>query len=221
MSNITYPNQTHSSTQPLITGLLERKSRALGGLTGYKSAFYVVTPSKYLHQFEDDDNFRKEPTSDLSLYLPDCTIGALVGEKFNIKGKDQSKGRVGSVFQTSHELTFKAPSPAEAQKWYQVISEAAGASNLTEEVPSPSTARTEAPQLQTQGIIDGKGQQSAEPQSAVSAKTPQIAVPQSAVTQTPVAQSAVAQTPVAQSAVIPSAATAGESTSAAAKETAA
>lgn len=169
---------------------MERKSRALGGLAGYKSAHYVVTPSKYLHQFEDDDNFRKEPTPDLSLYLPDCTVGALVDDKFSIKGKDMSKGKVGSAFQMSHELTFKAPSPAEAQKWYAVISEAAGAKNITTEVPSPVSTRQpdgppvyagkDAPPLRTQGLAQGQSQASAEPQSALSAKAPLSAGPQSA-----------------------------------------
>ena len=190
MSNITYPNQNHPSTQPLISGILERKSRALGGLTGYKSAHYAVTPSKYLHQFGDDDNFRKEPTPDLSLYLPDCTVGALVDEKFSVKGKDVSKGKVGSAFQMAHEITFKAPSPAEAQKWYTVISEAAGAKNITTEAPSPvSTRHPDGPPvyaekgaapLQTQGLAQGQSQPSGEPHSALSAKEPLSAGPRSA-----------------------------------------
>jgi len=201
MSNITYPNQNHPSTHPLISGILERKSRALGGLSGYKSAHYTVTPSKYMHQFEDDDNFRKEPTPDLSLYLPDCTVGALVDEKFSIKGKDLSKGKVGSAFQMSHEITFKAPSPTEAQKWYAVISEAAGAKNITTEAPSPVTTRHPtgppeyaekgAPPLQTQGLAQGQSQTSAEPQSALSAKKPLGAGSQSAGPHSAAPQSAV------------------------------
>lgn len=190
MSNITYPNQKHPSTQSLISGILERKSRALGGLAGYKSAYYAVSPSKYLHQLEDDDNFRKEPTPELSLYLPDCTIGALVDDKFSIKGKDMSKGKIGSAFHMSHELTFMAPSPAEAQKWYAIISEAAGAKNITTEVPSPVStshpsgpplyAEKGAPPLQTQGLAQGQDQASAEPQSTLSTKEPPSAGPYSA-----------------------------------------
>ena len=190
MSNISYPNQGHRSTQPLIAGTLERKSRALGGITGYKTAYYVVTPSKYLHQFDDDDSFRKDPTSDLSLYLPDCTVGALVDEKFNVKGKDVSKGKVGSAFQMSHEFTFKAHNPADGQKWWRIISEAAGASNITSDVPSPVTSRNpsdppgyiekNAPQLQTQGLPQGQGQVSAGSQSTISAKDVQSSGPRSA-----------------------------------------
>ncbi len=95
VSSITFPNQDHISTQPLIEGLLERKSRA--ALKGYNPKFYVVTRSKYLHEFKDDDDYRKDPTPELSLYLPHCTVGGISGEKFNIKGKDSSKGKVGST----------------------------------------------------------------------------------------------------------------------------
>ena len=87
VSNISFPNQNHESTKPLVAGTLERKSRALGVLKGYSTGYYAVTPSKYLHQFKDDDDFRTDPTPELSLYLPDCTVGALSGEKFNVKGK--------------------------------------------------------------------------------------------------------------------------------------
>jgi len=181
MSNITYPNQNHSSIKPLIAGTLERKSRALGGLTGYKAGYYVVTPSKYLHQFEDDDNFRKEPTAELSLYLPDSTIGAVSDCKFNVKGKDASKGKVGTAFQMNHEFSFKANTEEDAFKWWKVISEAAGAFNVTSEPPSaasspvssrnvsgpPAYAEKHAPPVQTQGLPQGQGLASAGPQSAL------------------------------------------------------
>ena len=75
----------------------------------------------------------------MSLYLPDCTIGGVSGEKFNVKGKDVSKGKVGGALATSHELSFKAHSPADAERWWKVISEAAGASNVTNELPSPTS----------------------------------------------------------------------------------
>ena len=173
-SNISFPNQNHASTKPLITGTLERKSRALGGLKGYSTGFYAVTPSKYLHEFKDDDDFRKDPSPELSLYLPDCTIGGISGEKFNVKGKDVSKGKVGSAMSMSHELSFKAHSPADAEKWWAAISEAAGAHNVTNDLPSPTSpveSRNVSGQqyppekkidpVQTQGLPAGQGPQSA------------------------------------------------------------
>ena len=124
LSNISYPNQNHPSTQPLIAGSLERKSRA--ALKGYSAGYYVVTPAKYLHEFKDNDDYKKDPIPELSLYLPDCTIGGIDGEKFNIKGKDASKGKVGSALAMSHELAFRAKSPSDAEKWWTIIREASG-----------------------------------------------------------------------------------------------
>ena len=126
LSNISFPNQNHASTKPLIAGTLERKSRAMGALSGFKTGYYVVTPAKYLHQYDDDDDFRKDPTPDLSLYLPDCVFGSPSGEKFNIKGKDVSGGKVKSKMATTHEFNFKAHTPADAEKWWSIIREASG-----------------------------------------------------------------------------------------------
>ena len=134
VSNISYPNQNHASTQPLIAGSLERKSRA--ALKGYSAGYYVVTPAKYLHEFKDDDDYKKDPVPELSLYLPDCTIGATDGEKFNIKGKDASKGKVGSKLAMSHEMAFRAKSPADAEKWWATIREASGQGAVGGSMPS-------------------------------------------------------------------------------------
>ena len=202
VSSITFPNQNHTSTQPLIAGTLERKSRAIGALTGYKTGYYAVTPSKYLHQFDDDDNFHKDPTPNLSLYLPDCTIGAVAGEKFNVKGKDASKGKVGSTMAMSHEFQFKAHTPADAEKWWNVIRDASGG-NASSSLPTsptspvenrnfsgstmpPQYAEKQAPPLQTQGLAQGTGPTSAGPGSAapVSAGGLHSAGPQSAQSKT-------------------------------------
>ncbi|KAI1850408.1 hypothetical protein JX266_004266 [Neoarthrinium moseri] len=126
---ITFPNQDHTSTKPLIEGSLERKSRnklSWGTQTGY----YVVTPSKYLHEFKDDDNLRNDPKPELSIYLPEAVIGAPSGEKFNVKGKDKSKS-ISSKLTGSSELSFKAHTAADAQKWFEAIRSAAGAAAAT------------------------------------------------------------------------------------------
>ena len=135
LSNISFPNQNHASTQPLIAGTLERKSRAV--IKGWSTHYFAVTPSKFLHQFKDDDDFRNDPTPELSLYLPECTIGGLSGDKFNVKGKDASKGKVGGALAMAHELSFRARTPEDASRWWTIISQAAGANNVTNDPPSP------------------------------------------------------------------------------------
>jgi len=176
VTNVSFPNQNHESTKPLIAGTLERKSRAV--IKGWSTHYYAVTPSKFLHQFKDDDDFRNDPTPELSLYLPDCTIGGLSGEKFNVKGKDASKGKVGGALAIAHEFSFKAHSPDDAQHWWKIISEVAGANNVTNEPPSPMSPvesrnvsgqqappqyqeQKNAAPVQTQGLPAGHGVPSA------------------------------------------------------------
>ncbi|KAG4028355.1 hypothetical protein MFRU_022g00750 [Monilinia fructicola] len=125
VESINFPNQNHASTQALIEGTLERKSRNKLSFAGYTTGYYVVTPSKYLHEFKDNDNIRKDPVPELSIYLPDATIGSTNGEKFNVKGKDVSKG-IGSKLSGTSEIAFKASSPADATKWWEVIRSVTG-----------------------------------------------------------------------------------------------
>lgn len=154
VENISFANQDHPSTRPLIAGSLERKGTML---KRYDTGYFVVTPSRYLHEFKSDDDFAKDPSPENSLYLPDCLVGAVDGVKFNIKGKDASKGMM-SKMSMSHEYQFKAHTPGDAQKWHDVIqSVSGGASNSTPNSPvvgndsstmsptsptSPSTATT-------------------------------------------------------------------------------
>ncbi|KAM0249528.1 hypothetical protein ACHAQJ_008995 [Trichoderma viride] len=116
---IQFPNMEHHATKALIEGSLERKSRNKLSF-GYSTSYYVVTPSKFLHEFKDSDDTRNDPKPELSLYLPDAIIGAPSAEKFNIKGKDKS-GTLSSKLTGSSELNFKAHTPADAQRWFQVI----------------------------------------------------------------------------------------------------
>lgn len=112
----------------------------------YDTKYYVVTPSKFLHEFSTDDDLAKDPTPDLSLYLPDCAVGAIDGEKFTVKGKDASKGKIGGAVSMTHDYNFKAHTIDDAFKWWEIIRGTAG--QVTNEVPplslpsSPVTANT-------------------------------------------------------------------------------
>ncbi|QSZ36015.1 hypothetical protein DSL72_007139 [Monilinia vaccinii-corymbosi] len=169
VESISFPNQNHASTQALIEGALERKSRNKLSLAGYTTGYYVVTPSKYLHEFKDNDNVRKDPVPELSIYLPDAIIGSTSGDKFNIKGKDVSKG-ISSKLSGTSEIAFKASSPADATKWWEVIKSVVGSapvhasgSGPTSPTSPTSTAgsaalpaeKNPAP-IQTTGTISGE-----------------------------------------------------------------
>ncbi|KAM7191601.1 putative HECT-type ubiquitin ligase-interacting protein cred [Rhypophila sp. PSN 637] len=143
VDSITFPNMEHPSTKPLVEGSLERKSRNKLSW-GYQTGYYVVTPSKFIHEFKDSDNFRKDPVPELSIYLPDAIIGAPNGEKFNIKGKDRSKTMSSKL--TGHsELAFKAHSPAEAQKWFDIIRNVTGATGPMEPMSPTSPTGSSGP----------------------------------------------------------------------------
>lgn len=122
---IQFPNMDHASTRPLIEGSLKRKSRNKLSW-GYSTAYYVVTPARFLHEFRDSDDTRRDPRPELSIYLPDAIVGTSSGDKFNVKGKDRSKTLSGKLAGSS-ELAFKAHSPADAQKWFHVIRSVCGA----------------------------------------------------------------------------------------------
>jgi hypothetical protein len=133
LSNISFPNHDHRSTKPLIEGSLERKSRAL--VKGYNTGYYVVSPTRYLHEFKDNEDFHREPRPELSLYLPDCIIGALDGVKFHVKGKDISGGKVTNTFHKSTELSFNAHTATSAEKWWTVIKEVISSPGIEKSSP--------------------------------------------------------------------------------------
>lgn len=148
VDSVQFPNMDHAATRSIIEGSLERKSRNKLSW-GYSTSYYVVTPSKFLHEFKDSDNTRNDPKPELSIYLPDSVVGTPDGEKFHVKGKDKSKG-IGSKLVGSAELNFKAHTAADAQKWYEAISSIVGSGNVVApaisstptspiQTPSPST----------------------------------------------------------------------------------
>jgi len=140
---LTFPNQDHAATKPLIEGTLERKSRNKLAW-GTQTAYYVITPSKYLHEFKNDDDLQYDPKPELSIYLPDAVVGTPNGDKFNVKGKDRSSS-ISSKLAGSSELSFKAHTAADAQKWFEALRVAASATgSIYESTPaSPVATGTE------------------------------------------------------------------------------
>ncbi|KAG5996130.1 hypothetical protein E4U43_002912 [Claviceps pusilla] len=151
VDSIKFPNMDHTAVKPLIEGSLERKSRNKLSW-GYSAGYYVVTPSKWLHEFKDSDDIRHNPKPELSMYLPDAVIGAPSGEKFNVKGKDKS-GTMSSKLTGSTELAFKAHSAADAQKWFQVIQKVCGATGPVEPT-SPADEPAAAPASEKEAKLD-------------------------------------------------------------------
>ncbi|KAJ9614096.1 hypothetical protein H2200_002232 [Cladophialophora chaetospira] len=174
MNDVSFPNENHRSTKPLIEGTLERKSRGMGALKGYTGGHYVVTPAGFLHEYKDTDNFHKDPTPERSLYLPDSIIGAIDGNKFTIKGKDSSGSKIGQKMAITSDFQFKAHTDADARQWHSIIASFAnsGGSAPTSPVESrnitPIATRIEEPQTQGVTPTSAKTPTSAQPLSGTS-----------------------------------------------------
>lgn len=194
VSQIKFPNQDHISTEALISGTLERKSRA--ALKGFSSGYYAVTRSKFLHGFKSNDDIQTDPSPELSLHLPDCTLGALGGAQFHVKGKDVSSGKIGKTLSLSHEFEFRAPTADVAQRWWSIIRELAGSvgdtagsvpvspvdqRNISGQHPPPQYEQhpNVAP-LQTSGTAPGTYGGGSVPSSATTATSPPYNTPVSA-----------------------------------------
>lgn len=170
IDSLSFPNMNHRSTKPLIEGSLERK----GKLTGYKTNYYAVTPAGYLHEYKDNDNFKSDPTPETSLYLPDCMIGAVDGQKFTVKGKDSSGNKIAQKMSLSSEYTYKAHTPSDAQQWHSII--ASVTQGTSHSVPtSPASRQTSAqyPPIDTTGAQQ-TGTVSGQPHSATTTSPQQI-----------------------------------------------
>jgi len=161
LASTTFANQNHRSTQAMCQGSLERKSGLLKKLS---SSLYVITPSKFLHEFDTDDDEKKDPTPEMSLYLPDCTMGGINGANFSIKGKDV-KGKM--HLSGAKEYEFRARTEKDAQTWWNVIREVVtgqqvGEKELSQLAGGQHTAQPSALAGATGAMGGGHGQQGGE-----------------------------------------------------------
>ncbi|GAA5987366.1 hypothetical protein JCM11641_006945 [Rhodosporidiobolus odoratus] len=119
---INYPGKDDPSVLPVHQGILERKKRYT---KTYKESFYVLTPAGYLHEYPTSD-LSKHPMPELSLFLPECTLGAPTtaharSHKFHIEGKKSIGGDVGQkngFFASNASYTFRARSHDEMLEWW-------------------------------------------------------------------------------------------------------
>ncbi|KAM0747057.1 hypothetical protein T439DRAFT_293287 [Meredithblackwellia eburnea MCA 4105] len=119
---INYPGKDDPSVIPVHQGILERKKRYT---RTYKEAFYILTPAGYLHEHASSD-LSKHPNPELSLFLPECTLGAPTNanarsHKFYVEGKKAIGGDVGQkngIFSTDVSFVFRARSHDEMLEWW-------------------------------------------------------------------------------------------------------
>jgi len=130
-----------------------------------------------LHEYKDNENFHRDPLPEISLYLADCIIGAVDGQKFTVKGKDSSGSKIGQKMAITSDFQFKAHTNADAHQWHSVIASFANSSSSLPTSPVESrniTPITTQMDEQTQGVTSGP----------TSATSPQNGNGQSATTAT-------------------------------------
>ncbi|SCZ94960.1 BZ3500_MvSof-1268-A1-R1_Chr11-3g03507 [Microbotryum saponariae] len=145
---INYPGKDDPSVIPVHQGILERKKRYTKTYKGEyirashcrsrldlrtpltfraqtSESFYILTPAGYLHEHASSD-LEKHPNPELSLFLPECTLGAPTSpnarsHKFHIEGKKALGGDVGQkngLFAMDASFTFRARSHDEVLEWW-------------------------------------------------------------------------------------------------------
>ena len=120
---IDYPGKDDPSVIPVHQGILERKKRFT---KSYKESFYVLTPAGYLHEHGSSDQTR-HPQPELSLFLPECTLGApstaaANTHKFHIEGRKLGGAQSGGFsLGREYAYTFRARSHEELMEWWNDI----------------------------------------------------------------------------------------------------
>jgi hypothetical protein len=127
---ISYPSKEDPAVLPVHTGYMERKKRFT---RTYREAYYVLTPSGFLHEYSSSD-----PTVGISpsysLFLPLCTLGPASANKasshkFHIESKPDGAGttKTGSIRRSmrmgggGHAWSFRARSHEDMMEWWNDI----------------------------------------------------------------------------------------------------
>ncbi|CAO1623725.1 unnamed protein product [Parajaminaea phylloscopi] len=119
---IEYPGKEDPSVIPVHQGILERKKRFT---KSYRESFYVLTPAGYLHELTSSDP-TKAGAPALSLFLPECTLGApstiaSKSHKWHITAGAPQKGIQKAFGRGEHAYTFRARSHDEMMEWWNDI----------------------------------------------------------------------------------------------------
>ncbi|BGP32311.1 hypothetical protein JCM10296v2_004092 [Rhodotorula toruloides] len=126
---IQFPGQNHASTTPLKEGYLERKKRFS---KKYTEAYYVLTPSGYLHE-RKSSNPQDTTAPTFSLFLPECSLGPAAKDnakshKFAVQGNKAHRSSAETKLKNTLRFggkeiayTFRARTHAEMKAWWEVL----------------------------------------------------------------------------------------------------
>ncbi|GAA5931138.1 hypothetical protein JCM1841_002112 [Sporobolomyces salmonicolor] len=171
-----YPNRDHASTRPVKEGVMERKKRFV---KNWKEAYFVLTPSGYLHEYPSSSTPFSQPH--MSLLLPKCTVHPLPSAtptsngkersaKFTIEGrKSAGAGTLHGTLKMKHKelgRSYRCRSWEEAKGWWVELEKLSQASSQPFAASSLSERQGAAPDaVQNAGlpaVVDHEGEQTAE-----------------------------------------------------------
>lgn len=127
----------------------------------YNSAYYVLTPSGFLHEFKSK-SYETDPDPAWSLDIKTCTIGAHSAPNTG-KAKWTISGKTKGLMSSKHDFQFQATSYDDMLEWWTAIKKFAAASpNVDEyaaddsdsEPTSPVTPAQTSATAPTVGTID-------------------------------------------------------------------
>ncbi|KAK4705642.1 hypothetical protein P7C70_g549, partial [Phenoliferia sp. Uapishka_3] len=173
LSLITFPGQEDPATLPIKQGVLERKKRFV---RNWKEAYFVLTPSGYLHEYRSSSSPLATPY--LSLHLPHATLGPMPSPgtskggrmkepKFIIQGREAEKGGViGSVrgsmkLQKSDlERVYRGKSWEAVSEWWVAIekftkSYAGTTAKVLADIQGPGPTAVQSAGMVPVGIVEG------------------------------------------------------------------
>ncbi|TDL25559.1 hypothetical protein BD410DRAFT_784573 [Rickenella mellea] len=126
---ILYPSKEDPSVIAVHSGFMERKKRFT---RTYREAYYVLTPSGYLHEYSSSDPTARI-TPIFSIFLPACTLGpptaanSTKSYKFHIELKKDGTGstKTASIRERlsggGHAYSFRARSHDDMMEWWNDI----------------------------------------------------------------------------------------------------
>lgn len=142
---ITFAGSDHETTKPVLEGDLLRKGTVI---KKYNSAYYVLTPSGFLHEFKSK-SFETDPEPAWSLDLKSSTLGAHSAPNSG-KAKWTIAGKTKGLMSSKHDFQFQATSYEDMLEWWSAIRKFAHSSSSTEEVADDSDSEPTSPVIPSQ-----------------------------------------------------------------------
>ncbi|KAJ3097062.1 hypothetical protein HDU97_005295 [Phlyctochytrium planicorne] len=193
---VEYEGMTDPGCEVVREGVLQKRIMGVFGGKGWKSGYFVLTVSGFLHGFSGVESVAGGEPGEMSVWLPECTVGVKGALDTKEPGEFLVQERSGGLFGGGGKHRLKAEGGDESDFWYELVSATAQPlvvrpellATLKEEEPSSS------PRPSSSEPAPGT------PTAAAVASSPTVSTP---VAATPVASTPVSTAPAILDAPVP------------------